>query len=127
MQKCLLILRMQIKKGIVAEAKDRISNLKGSIKKMSKKEKKYKNADKTLEILKKILDYNKDVQNIFQHASKVDKGKSEPEGSIAKRTILRKGMVAEIEKEEKNIDYKLFNRYFTNYQLISKIKKKIWL
>ena len=96
-------------------------------KKNEQKRKKYKNVDKTLEIIKKILDYNKDVQNIFQHASKVDKGKSEPEGSIAKRTILRKGMVAEIEKEEKNIDYKLFNRYFTNYQLISKIKKNIAL
>ena len=62
---------MQIKKGIVAEAKDRISNLKGSIKKMSKKEKKYKNADKTLEIIKKILDYNKDAQKNFQLMTKM--------------------------------------------------------
>ena len=45
---------------------------------MSEKEKKKKNAYETLEIIKRILDYNKDAQNIFQLASKVDKGKSEP-------------------------------------------------
>ena len=39
--------------------------------------------------------------------------------------ILRKGKVAEIEKEEKNIDNKLFNRYFTNYQSPSDIYKKL--
>ena len=41
--------------------------------------------------------------------SKVDKGKSKPkrEGSIAERIMLRKGTVAEIEKEEKNIDNEL--------------------
>ena len=37
--------------------------------------KKYKNADETLKIIEKILDYNKDTQKIFQHASKVDKKK----------------------------------------------------
>ena len=41
-------------------------------------ETKKKNADETLEIIKKILDYNKDVQKKFQLASKVDKEKSEP-------------------------------------------------
>ena len=34
-------------------------------------------------------------------------------------------MVAEIEKEEKNIDYELFNRYFTNYQSPSDMYKKL--
>ena len=68
---------------------------------------------------------NKNAQKIFQLASKVDKGKSESEESIAERTILRKGMVAEIEKEEKNIDNKLFIRYFTNYQSPSDIYKKL--
>ena len=58
-------------KKIVAEIKDRISDLKDRIKKMSETEK--KNADETLEIIKKILDYNKDVQKKFQLASKVDK------------------------------------------------------
>ena len=38
---------------------------------MSKKEKKYKNADKTLEIIKKILDYNKDAQKNFQLMTKM--------------------------------------------------------
>ena len=45
---------------------------------MSEKEKKKKNAYETLEIIKRILDYNKDAQKNFQVASKVDKGKSEP-------------------------------------------------
>ena len=43
---------------------------------MSKKEKKKKNADETLEIVRKILDYNKIAQNLFQRASKVDERKS---------------------------------------------------
>ena len=49
--------------GIVAEAKDRISDLKDRIKEM--KQKKYKNSDETLKIIKKILDYNKDAQKNF--------------------------------------------------------------
>ena len=40
---------------------------------MSEKEKKYKSVDETLEIIKKILDYNKDAQKNFKLASKVDK------------------------------------------------------
>ena len=40
---------------------------------MSKKEKKHKNADETLEIIKKILDLNKDAQKFFHCPSKVDK------------------------------------------------------
>ena len=35
--------------------------------------KKYINAKETLEIINKIIDYNKDAQNFFHHASKVDK------------------------------------------------------
>ena len=58
-------------KKIVAEIKDRISDLKDRIKEMSEKEK--KNADETLNIIEKILDYNKDVQKKFQLASEVDK------------------------------------------------------
>ena len=84
---------------------------------MSEKEKNiYKNADETLKIIQKILDYNKDAQKNFQLAWKTDKGKSEPEESIEERTILRKGMVTEIEKEEKNIDNELFKKEFTDYQ-----------
>ena len=62
-------------KKTVEEIQDRISNLKERIKKMSEKENKIKNADKTLEIIKRITDYNKDAQKSFQLASKVDKGK----------------------------------------------------
>ena len=40
---------------------------------MSEKEKKDKNAYETLEIIKKILDYNKEAQKIFYCATKVDK------------------------------------------------------
>ena len=52
-------------KKIVAEIKDRISDLKDRIKVLSEAEKKYKNAGETLEIIKKILDYNKDAQKKF--------------------------------------------------------------
>ena len=37
-----------------------------------------KNADQKLNIIQKILDYNKDAQKNFQFTSKVDKGKSKP-------------------------------------------------
>ena len=40
---------------------------------MSEKEKEEKNVDETLEFINKILDYDKDTQNIFHRASKVDK------------------------------------------------------
>ena len=62
---------------------------------MSEKEK--KNAEETLNIIEKILDYNKNAQKIFQLASKVDKGKleSKTEESIAERVKLK------IKKEKK--------------------------
>ena len=87
----------------VKEIEDRISDLKDRIKEMSEKEKKGKNADETLEIIKKNLDYNKDAQFFFHRASKVDKGKSEPktEESIAERVQLKNTRIAEIKKEEK--------------------------
>ena len=40
---------------------------------MSDKEKKYKNANETLEIINKIIDYNNNAQIFFHHASKVYK------------------------------------------------------
>ena len=53
---------------------------------MSETEK--KNADEMLEIIKKILDYNKNAQKSFQSASKVNNGKSEPkpEDSISEKS-----------------------------------------
>ena len=65
-------------KEIVKEIKDRMSYFKQRLRKRVKKKKKYKNADETLNIIKKILDYNKDIQKNFQLASEVDKGKSKP-------------------------------------------------
>ena len=47
----------------VKEIEYRISDLKDN--KMSEKEKIYKNVDETLEIIKKILDYNKEVQKFL--------------------------------------------------------------
>ena len=75
-----------------------MSNLKDRIKRMSKKEKKEKNVNETLEIIEKVLDYNKYAQKFFYHASKVDKGKSEPktEESIAERVKLKNNKIAEI-------------------------------
>ena len=95
-------------KKIVAEIKDRISTLKDRIKKMNETEKINKNADETLEIIKEILDYNKDIQNFFSLASKVDRGKLEPktEESIAE-----------------NINNELFQTYFANYQSPSDMYK----
>ena len=59
---------------------------------MSEKEKKRKNVNETIEIIEKILDYNKNDQRFFLVASEVDKGKLEPKpkGSIVKRVKLRR-------------------------------------
>ena len=49
-------------KEIVAEIKDRLSDLKDRIKEMSETE----NADETLKIIEEIHDYNKNAQKIFR-------------------------------------------------------------
>ena len=79
-----------------------------------KKKKKEKNADETLKIIKKILDYNKDAQKFFHHASKVDKGKSKPkfEKSIAERAKLRRQKLDIIRKKKEKIYNKLLSYYF---------------
>ena len=61
-----------------------------------------RNADETLKIIKKIIDYNKNVQKTFPLVSKVDKGKSVPKKTIVEKNIeesvkLRRKMIAEIE------------------------------
>ena len=63
----------------------------------------------------------------FQLTSKVDQGKSETklEKSIAERVKLKNEKIAEIKKEEKNMDYKLFKNYFTNYQSPSDMYKTL--
>ena len=114
-------------KEIVEEIENRILDLKDRIKEKSKREKKRKNVDETLGIIKKILDYNKDAQKFFHLASKVDNGKSKPkiEESIAERVKLKNEKIAEIKKEEKNIENELFKYYFINYQKPSDMYKKL--
>ena len=114
-------------KKIVQEIQDKILDLKDRIKKISKTEKKNKSADETLEIIKKILDYNKNTPDYIQLASKADKKDSEPktEESISERVKLKNNKIAEIKKEEKNINNLLFKYYFTNYQNPSDIYIKL--
>ena len=95
--------------GIVAEAKDRISDLKDRVKEM--KQKKNKNSDETLKIIKKILDYNKDAQKFFQEVGK-GKSKLKLEESIAERVKLRKQKLDIIKKKKENINNELFSHYF---------------
>ena len=72
-------------------------------KRNGRKIKQKKNADEILEIIKEILDCNKNAQKIFQSASKVDKGKSEPkhEKSTAGKVKLKNEKIAEIKKQKK--------------------------
>ena len=111
----------------VEDIEYRLSNLEDEIKKMSKKEKKDNNADETLKIIRKIVDYNKEAQKLFHRASKVDKRKSKPkiEESIAVRVKLKNERTAEIKEEEKYINNELFKYYFINYQKSSDMYKKL--
>ena len=88
---------------------------------------KEKNVKETLEIIRKILDYNKNAQNLFYHASKADKRKSGPniEKSITERVKLKNNKIAEIRKEEKTTKNKLFKHCFINYQKPSDMYKKL--
>ena len=72
-----------------------------------KKKKKKKNVKETLEIIRKILDYNKNAQNLSHHASKVDKRKSKPkfEKCVAERTKLRRQKF-NIVRQKKEYKYK---------------------
>ena len=99
-------------KELVAEIKDRISDLKDRIKEMSETEK--INADETLEIINKILDYNKNAQKNFHLVSKIDKGKSELkfQKSIAERVKSRRQRLDIIIKKKENINNEFFKEYF---------------
>ena len=101
--KKLINIRKDKNKAIVAEIKDRISDLKYRKKEMNEAEKKCKNTDQTSEIIKVTLDYNKDAPKIFQHALKVDKGKSKPktEESIAEMIKLKKERLLKLKKMKK--------------------------
>ena len=58
----------------VKEIENRILDLEDRTKEISEKGK--ENVKGTLEIIRKILDYDKNAQNFFHRASKVDKRKS---------------------------------------------------
>ena len=70
-------------------------------------------------------DYNQGAEKDFSIALKVDKGKPKPEESIAQRVQLRRERMAEIEREEKNINNKLFKEYFTDYRSPIVMYKKL--
>ena len=85
-----------------------------------------------MEIIKEILDYNK---NFFLFASKVNKRKSEPkpEERIADRVKLKKGKITEIKNEEKTETTKFLKNTSliikaqvtcTKYYARQKVKKK---
>ena len=87
---------------------------------MSETEKK-KNADETLDIIKKILDYNKNVHLV----SKVDKKESELKfESIADRLKSRKQKLDIINKKKENINNELFKEYF-NYSNAGTMIKRL--
>ena len=52
----------------------------------------------------------------YLHYGEVPK-KTIVERNIAKNLKLKRRRIAEIKKEEKNINYKLFNEYFINYEV----------
>ena len=115
-------------KKIAAEIKNKISDLKDRIKKMSETEN--KNADETLKIIEEILDCNKNAQKILLLASKVGKGKPVSKKTIVETNIeesvkLRRRGIAEIEEEEKNIKNELFKKYCTDYQTPSDMYKTL--
>ena len=47
------------------------------------------------------------------------------EKNISEKVKLKRRRIAEIEEEEKNIDYKLFKEYFINYRNASDMYKKL--
>ena len=55
----------------------------------------------------------------------IKENESKPEESITKRVHLRRGYVAKIKREEKNISNKLFKEYFTIYRSPSDMHKKL--
>ena len=75
---------------------------------------------------KKLLITTKMLKNIFSLHQKLIK-KSEPntEESISKRVKLKNEKIAEIKKEEKNINNLLFKHYFINSQNPSDMCQKL--
>ena len=71
---------------------------------------------------KKLLITTKMLKNIFSLHQKLIKKSEE---SISKRVKLKNEKIAEIKKEEKNINNSLFKHHFTTYQNPSDMYKKL--
>ena len=114
-------------KEFVEEIENRMLDLKDRIKEINEKENKNKNVKETLEIITKILDYNKNTPNFFHCSSKVDKRKSKPkiEESIEERVKLKNNRIAEIKREKQNINNLTFEYYFSKYKNPSDMYKKL--
>ena len=82
------------------------------------------NADETLKIIKKVLDYNKMLKKIFRLHQKLIK-ETQTEECIAGRTKLRRERIAEIKREEENINNLAFQYYFSKYQNPNDMYKKL--
>ena len=83
-----------------------------------------------MKIIGKIRDCNKNFQKKFLRASKVEKKKSVSKKTIVERNIeesvkLRRRRIAEIEEENKYINNELFKKYFTDYQSLRDMCKKL--
>ena len=76
--------------------------------------------------MEKIVDYNKNAQRYFQFASKVDKKiRTKYWRKYFKKGKIKNEKIAEIKKEEKNINNSLFKHHFTTYQNPSDMYKKL--
>ena len=64
-------------------------------------------------------------KNFSLHQKLIKKSETKTEESIAERVKLKNKKIAEIKKEEKNINNLLFKHYFTDYQNPSDMYKKL--
>ena len=73
------------------------------------------NSIKKHNLLKILENIGAILTGTYMHYGEVPK-KTIVEWNIAENVKLRRRRIAKIEEEEKNIDYKFFNRYFDNYR-----------
>ena len=82
------------------------------------------NRIKKRNILKILENKGTIFTSTYLHYGEVPKKKI-VERSIGESVKLRRRRIAKIEEEEENINYKLFNEYFTNYQSPCDMYKKL--
>ena len=83
-----------------------------------------RNSIKKHNILKILENIGAIFTGAYFHYGEVPK-KPTVERNISEGAKLRRRRIAEIEEEEKNINYKMFNKYFINYQSPSDMYKKL--